>query len=107
MRPCQQCGTALESNINLCPECGKEQIATVGLDAPRPPRRKEGQPALELPTGDSPSLRLAFSLFLMGGSIALVLAAGYLGWLTFGPVGALIAAMIVTAIVGPFMDTLV
>jgi hypothetical protein len=50
---------------------------------------------------------VAFGLFLIGGSIALVLAAGYLGWLMFGPIGALIAAMIVMAIVGPFMDALV
>jgi hypothetical protein len=107
MRPCQQCGTALESNVSQCPDCGREQVASVGLDAPRPPRRKGGQPTPELPTGDSPSLRVAFGLFLIGGSIALVLAAGYLGWLMFGPIGALIAAMIVMAIVGPFMDALV
>jgi hypothetical protein len=107
MRPCQHCGTALESNVSLCHECGKEQTATVGLTAPLPPRRKGGQPTTEVPTGDNPSLRLAFGLFLIGGSIALVLAAGYLGWLTFGPVEALIAAMIVMAVVGAFMDALV
>ncbi len=106
MRPCQQCGTALESNASVCPECGREQASTVGLDAPRPPRRTGGQPTPELPTDVSPSFRLVFGLFLIGGVIAMVVAAGYLGWLVFGPFGALIAASIVMLVVGPFMEAI-
>jgi len=104
MRPCQQCGTALESNVSECPECGREQVASVGLDAPRPPRRKGGQPTPELPTGSSPSFRLAFGLTFIAGLIVLTLAASYVGWLMFGTPGALIAAIIAVATIGSILS---
>ena len=99
MRPCQQCGTALESNVSQCHDCGREQVASVGLDAPRPPRRKGGQPTPELPTGNSPGFQLAFNLTFIGGLIVLVLAASYVGLLVFGVPGAIFAGVIALAII--------
>lgn len=30
MRPCQQCGAAMELRVNVCPVCDSEQISTLG-----------------------------------------------------------------------------
>ena len=35
MRPCQKCGSAIHLNVQTCPDCGGEQVATIGPAATR------------------------------------------------------------------------
>ena len=107
MRPCQQCGTALENHDAACPDCGHEQAATMGLDAPRLPRRREKptEPLVDRRWRTQPlRVRIGEELRHLAINFAVVLALpvlfGMAVWSTFGVQPALIAFFVLLLVVG-------
>ena len=102
MRPCQQCGAAIESNVALCPEYGREQAETVGLDTPTLPRWRPADSELE----ECDSADRAFRVFAAGVAICVSLALGFLVWMMFGPMPAVLVTVFAFAIIGSILNPL-
>lgn len=102
MRPCQQCGRSLESNVALCPECGREQVVTVGLETPTLPRWRPTDPELD----ECDSADRVFRVFAAGVAICVSVALGFLVWVMFGPMPAVMVTVFAFAIIGSILNPL-